>query len=119
MDSVIFGALLFGLVIGAIPAIAGATKGKLGLGLGGFVSCVVGSLILGMILSIPACAIFMYLIFKKADNNTETTVDSVKPIAESPTEDLAWIRELQELRDSGALTESEFQESKAKILSKM
>jgi hypothetical protein len=64
MDSVMFGALAAGLVIGAIPAITGGVKGKLGLGISGLAACVVGSLILGMFLSIPLCAIFMYLIFR-------------------------------------------------------
>lgn len=60
------GALIAGLIIGAIPAICGAVKGKLGLGLGGFAACVGGSILLGMILSIPLCALFMFLIFKPA-----------------------------------------------------
>ena len=65
MDSVWLGALIAGLIIGAIPAISGAVKGKIGLAIGGFAACVVANLILGMILSIPVCAVFMFLIFRK------------------------------------------------------
>ena len=60
----LFGALISGLIIGAIPAIAGAIKGRLGLAIGGFFACVVASLLLGMILAIPACSIFLFFIFK-------------------------------------------------------
>jgi uncharacterized membrane protein len=65
VNSVVLGAIIAGAIIGAIPAIAGGVKGKIGLGIGGFFACLVGSLILGMILSIPLCAVFMYFIFKK------------------------------------------------------
>ncbi len=42
MGSAVLGALITGLIIGAIPAIAGGIRGKLGLGIGGFAACVVG-----------------------------------------------------------------------------
>lgn len=59
------GAIIGSLISGAIPAITGAIKGKLGLAIGGFFACLVSSFILGLILSIPTCAIFMFFIFKK------------------------------------------------------
>ena len=69
MDAYTFGALIGSLVagalIGAIPAICGAVKQKMGLAIGGFFACLVSGLILGMILAIPVCAVFLYLIFKK------------------------------------------------------
>lgn len=65
MDSVIIGALIAGAIIGAIPAICGAIKGKIQLAIIGFVACLVSALILGMILAIPVCAVFLWLIFKK------------------------------------------------------
>lgn len=65
MNSVILGALIAGAIIGAVPAICGAVKGKIGLAVGGFFACLVCSLILGMILSIPCCAVFLFFIFKK------------------------------------------------------
>ena len=69
MSSVWIGAILTGAVIGGVPAIAGAVKGKIGFAIGGFFACLVASLILGMILSIPVCAVFMFLIFKKDSNS--------------------------------------------------
>ena len=68
--TVLLGAIIGGALVGAVPAICGAIKGKLGLAIVGFLTCMLASLILGMILSIPACAVFLYLIFKK-NNNTE------------------------------------------------
>ncbi len=65
----IIGALIMGAAIGAIPAICGAIKGKIPLAIGGFFACLVSSLILGMILSIPVCAVFLYFIFKKDTSN--------------------------------------------------
>ena len=75
MDA-IFGALIAGAAIGAIPAICGAIKGKIGLAIGGFFACLAAGLILGMILAIPVCAVFLFLIFKnnrkKEDANSST-----------------------------------------------
>lgn len=61
----IIGSVLSGALIGAIPAICGAIKHKIGLAVGGFFACLVASFLLGLILSVPICAIFLYLIFKK------------------------------------------------------
>ena len=69
MDSIILGALIAGAVIGAVPAICGAIKGKIGLGIGGFFDCLVCGLILGMILAIPCCALFLFLIFRNNEKN--------------------------------------------------
>lgn len=68
--AIILGSLISGAIVGAIPGITGAVKGKLGLGLGGFFACLVGSFILGLILSIPLCIVFMYLIMKKPKQST-------------------------------------------------
>lgn len=65
MDAIL-GALIAGALIGAIPAICGAIKGKMGLAIGGFFACLVAGLALGMILAIPVCAVFLFLIFKKS-----------------------------------------------------
>lgn len=66
---VIIGSLFTGSILGAIPAICGAIKGKIQLAIIGFFACLVSSFILGMILGIPVCAIFLWLIFKKEDIN--------------------------------------------------
>ena len=68
---VIIGSLISGAIVGAIPAIAGSVKGKIGLALGGFFACLVSSVILGLILSVPVCAVFMYFIFKNNKNVSE------------------------------------------------
>ena len=62
---IIIGSLIAGAIIGAIPAICGAVKGKIGLSIIGFFACLVSSFIFGMILAVPVCAIFLWLIFKK------------------------------------------------------
>lgn len=64
----LIGSIITGAIIGAIPAICGAIKGKIGLAIGGFFACLVSALILGMILAIPCCALFLFLIFKKKSN---------------------------------------------------
>jgi len=61
----IIGSIISGAIVGAIPAIVGAVKGRIGLGIGGFFACLGGSLILGLILSVPICAVFMFLIFRQ------------------------------------------------------
>ncbi len=64
----IIGSLITGAIIGAIPAICGAVKGKIQLAIIGFFACLVASFILGMILAIPVCAVFLWLIFKKENS---------------------------------------------------
>ena len=67
----IIGAIITGCVLGAIPAIVGAVKGNIQLGIIGFVCCVVSALLLGMLLAIPVCAVFVFLIFKKSKKEGE------------------------------------------------
>ena len=71
MIGAIIGSLLSGALVGAIPAICGAIKHKLGLAVGGFFACLVSSVLLGLILSVPVCAVFLFLIFKKENKNEE------------------------------------------------
>ena len=65
MFGAIIGSIISGAVVGAIPAICGAVKHKIGLAVAGFFSCLVASFILGLILAVPTCAVFMFFIFKK------------------------------------------------------
>lgn len=74
----IIGSILSGALVGAVPAICGAIKHKVGLAIGGFFACLVASFLLGLILSVPTCAVFLFLIFKKPktseiikDNSTD------------------------------------------------
>lgn len=77
MDAFTFGAiigsLLSGAVVGAVPAICGAIKQKISLAVGGFFACLVASFLLGLILSVPTCALFLFLIFKKAKPTPNST----------------------------------------------
>ena len=65
MAGVLIGALLMGVVIGLIPLIIGIVKEQLNLGIIGLVSCIVGNLILGLLLSIPIALIFSIIILTK------------------------------------------------------
>lgn len=60
----IIGSIISGAVVGAVPAICGAIKHKIGLAIGGFFACLAASFLLGLILSVPTCALFMFLIFR-------------------------------------------------------
>ena len=71
----IIGSLVVGVISGAIPLVIGINKKQLGLGIGGFIICVVSGLILGLILAIPMCILFVWLISnasKKQANNART-----------------------------------------------
>ena len=76
--SALIGSLLSGAVVGAIPAICGAVKHKMALAIGGFFTCLVASVILGLILSVPTCAVFLYFIFKKPKNVDTDTDDKTE-----------------------------------------
>ncbi len=123
MGPAMLGALMAGALIGAIPAITGAVKGKLGLGLGGFVCCVIGSVILGLLLSVPLCAIFMFLIFKKTATGEQdqgnSFNDEALPVFSKNSDIVEQIEKLSELKDAGILTEEEFNVKKAHLLSKI
>ena len=74
MSDVLLGAVFAGLITGAIPAILGVVKNKIGLAVGGFFACLVSALVLGLILAIPVCAIFSWLILrtpKKIDDTSQ------------------------------------------------
>ena len=64
---VLIGSLLFGSLIGAIPAICGAIKQKVGFAIGGFFACLAAHFILGMLLSIPVAAVFLFFIFRRSE----------------------------------------------------
>ncbi len=81
--SAIIGSIFSGAIVGAIPAICGAIKHKIGLAIGGFFACLVASFLLGLILSVPVCAIFLFLIFKKS----KVTEKSENIIAENKTQE--------------------------------
>ncbi len=65
MIGAVIGSLISGAIVGSVPAICGAIKHKIGLAVGGFFACLVASFLLGLILSVPTCAVFLFFIFKK------------------------------------------------------
>lgn len=70
----IFGSLVVGVITGTIPLIIGINKKQLGFGIGGFIFCIVSGLILGLILAIPVCILFVWLISnasKKQKNSAQ------------------------------------------------
>ncbi len=80
MEAFVFGAiigsLISGAVVGAVPAVCGAIKQKIGLAVGGFFACLVSSLLLGLILSVPVCALFLFLIFRTPKPSNPDTPDN-------------------------------------------
>lgn len=65
----------FGLVLGLVPLIAGLKKGQSRLGVYGFLTCLVGGAILGLIISMPAMIFFTWTIFRKAAGPAPIKVD--------------------------------------------
>lgn len=72
-----------GFLLGLIPLIAGIIKRKIRLGVFGLIASTLGGAILGVILSIPAMAVFTWLIVRDrfvaedvvSDNPPEPTND--------------------------------------------
>jgi len=65
----------FGFVLGLIPLVVGIVKRKVKLGSIGLLVSTVSGAILGLILAIPAAAIFVWLILKKPVATTPQTDD--------------------------------------------
>lgn len=77
MESIAFkvgmvaGALFVGLLTGLVPLIVGLRKNKLGLAAGGFIACIVSGLLLGLILALPCCGIFTFLICRNKEEKPD------------------------------------------------
>lgn len=66
-----------GLVLGLVPLILGFFKGRAKYGVIGFVSCLVGGAILGVILSIPSMIFFTWLVVRGAKGErTASAIES-------------------------------------------
>ena len=66
-DVLLYGVLInagIGVVLGLVPLISGLIKGRPKYGIIGFVCSIIGGAILGIVLAIPASAIFTWLIFR-------------------------------------------------------
>ncbi|WP_042256488.1 hypothetical protein [Butyrivibrio proteoclasticus] len=74
----VFGSIMMGFILGAAPLIMGIKKKQVGLGVGGFVACIIASFILGLILGAPVCALFIFLIIhfdKKKNKDAQQSSD--------------------------------------------
>ena len=69
-----------GFVFGLIPLIAGFVKKNIRFGLIGLAASTVGGAILGIILSIPAAAVFTWLIVRGPKKPVEVIVVNQEPI---------------------------------------
>lgn len=63
LELLIYG-MLFGMLIGIVPAIYGATKKKPSIGILGFIACAFFGAIGGLLLAVPFAAIFVGIIAK-------------------------------------------------------
>lgn len=68
MDSeLIIGAIVAGVVCGLVPLITGLVKGEQSLAWGGFVACIAGGFVLGIILAVPLAILFTVLIVRNSN----------------------------------------------------
>ena len=67
MDSeLIIGAIVAGVICGLVPLITGLVKGENSLAWGGFVACIAGGFVLGLILALPLAVLFTVLIVRNS-----------------------------------------------------
>lgn len=64
-QALVIGAVV-GTLCGLVPLIVGLVRNQVVLAVGGFVSCVVGGAVLGLILAIPLAAVFTILIVTRS-----------------------------------------------------
>ncbi len=64
-SGVVIGALLVGVVCGIAPLVMGIRRDQLSLGLGGFAACVVAGFLFGLLLAVPTCGVFVWLILRE------------------------------------------------------
>lgn len=65
-----------GFILGLIPVAFGFFKGKIKIGILGLLSSTIGGAILGVFLSIPIIAVFLWLILKKPSAETNPTKET-------------------------------------------
>jgi hypothetical protein len=66
MSIAVVAALVAGVICGLFPLVYGLTRGRTSLAAGGFVACVVGGFILGLILAVPMAVLFCWLIHRRS-----------------------------------------------------
>jgi uncharacterized membrane protein len=57
---------LIGLILGVIPLFFSTGRDRLKLGFGGLLACLAGSFWLGVLLAVPLCGLFLWLIFRQS-----------------------------------------------------
>lgn len=72
ISSALISSLITGIIVGTIPAICGAIKQKVKLAVLGFFACFLSALLLGLLLAIPVCVVFVFFIFKDTKKNQES-----------------------------------------------
>ena len=87
--AVIMGAIIAGVIFGALPAGLGKRYGQETLGWSGFGACVVGSFIAGMFLSVPCCIVFTVIILARKNKNKKNSIhldlqDNMNPCVYGP-----------------------------------
>jgi len=71
-EAVLYGMLLtggIGFAIGLVPLILGIVKKKIRLGVFGLLASTIGGALLGLLLSVPAVVIFVWLILARQDSS--------------------------------------------------
>ena len=56
--------VLVGLICGVVPLFFSTGRGRLPLGFGGLLACMIGGLLLGLLLAVPVALLFLWLIFR-------------------------------------------------------
>ena len=70
--SIIIGALIAGVVCGLVPLVFGLMRGQTALAVGGFVACIAGGFVLGILLALPLAILFTVLIHTQSKDRTAT-----------------------------------------------
>jgi hypothetical protein len=65
-QEVVIVAIAVGIVCGLVPLIFGLIRGENALAFGGFVACIAGGFVLGLILAVPLAILFTVLISKRS-----------------------------------------------------
>ncbi|QVK18181.1 hypothetical protein KHQ81_00230 [Mycoplasmatota bacterium] len=64
--AVFIGAIGIGVIMGLIPLLVGISKDQKGLGIAGFISCIIGGFLLGIFLALPVAIVFLITILVHA-----------------------------------------------------
>jgi hypothetical protein len=60
------GAVAAGALCGLVPLVYGLARGEAELAVAGFVACVVGGMLLGVLVAVPLAALFAWLVWRQS-----------------------------------------------------